>query len=112
MPGLTPQSFYRDYCAGDTDVMAKISLINDPRNEYKRLYTVDKLNNMVGGGAPQAGGVKGVFDPLSIFLPPSILMVEFDVHLPTLPSFWPQLDPLNPRTPGTRAPSPHSSPAP
>eukprot|EP01051_Picozoa_sp_SAG22_P006326 SAG22_NODE_408_length_10942_cov_6.157429_11_plen_124_part_00 len=27
----------------------KISLINDPRNEYYKLYTVDKLNNMVGG---------------------------------------------------------------
>ena len=29
--------------------MSKISLINDPRNAYHQLYTVDKLNNMVGG---------------------------------------------------------------
>ena len=36
-------------CAPGTDVMSKISLINDPRNEYHKLYTVDKLNNMVGG---------------------------------------------------------------
>ena len=31
MSGLTPQSFYADVC--DVDVMQKISLINDPRNE-------------------------------------------------------------------------------
>ena len=47
MSGLTPQRFYTDVC--DVDVMQKISLINDPRNEYRKLYTVDKLNNMVGG---------------------------------------------------------------
>ena len=49
MEGLTPQSFYEDVCAPGTDVMSKISLINDPRNPYHTLYTVDKLNNMVGG---------------------------------------------------------------
>jgi bleomycin hydrolase len=26
-----------------------VSLINDPRNEYSRLYTVDRLGNVVGG---------------------------------------------------------------
>ena len=36
-------------CGFEKDVMQKISLINDPRNEYRKLYTVDKLNNMVGG---------------------------------------------------------------
>ena len=30
-------------------MMTKISLINDPRNAYGKLYSVDYLNNMVGG---------------------------------------------------------------
>jgi hypothetical protein len=34
--------------------------------------TDDQKAFVVPAGAPQAGGVKGVFDPLSIFLPPSI----------------------------------------
>lgn len=28
---------------------SKVSLVNDPRNEYNRLMTVDRLNNCVGG---------------------------------------------------------------
>jgi bleomycin hydrolase len=48
-PGLTPLSFARE-CV-PVDVSAKVSLINDPRNEYFKTYTVDKLGNMVGGAA-------------------------------------------------------------
>ena len=47
MTGLSPQSFYETVCP--VDVTTKVSLINDPRNEYYKLYTVDKLNNMAGG---------------------------------------------------------------
>ncbi|KAI8093249.1 peptidase C1B, bleomycin hydrolase [Halteromyces radiatus] len=44
---LTPQKFFKDivgYKLEDT-----LSLINDPRNHYSRLYTVDRLGNVVGG---------------------------------------------------------------
>ncbi|KAG5439802.1 hypothetical protein PCANB_000084 [Pneumocystis canis] len=43
----TPRLFYNDF----TEFRANehISLLNDPRNEYGRLYTVDMLSNMVGG---------------------------------------------------------------
>jgi bleomycin hydrolase len=47
MAGITPQDFYAKVCP--VDVTTKISLINDPRNPYYKLYTVDRLNNMVGG---------------------------------------------------------------
>ena len=46
---LTPQSFYTSLVQPHVDVTAKVSLINDPRNEYYSLFTVDKLNNMAGG---------------------------------------------------------------
>lgn len=45
--GLTPASFYRDHVGRDVSRM--ISLVNDPRNEYYRLYTVEYLGNVVGG---------------------------------------------------------------
>ncbi|KAG2185495.1 hypothetical protein INT44_002288 [Umbelopsis vinacea] len=44
---LTPKKFYGEiinYKLTDT-----VSLINDPRNDYSRLYTVDRLGNVVGG---------------------------------------------------------------
>lgn len=34
---------------GGTDVHALFSLVNDPRNEYNRLLTVDRLGNVWGG---------------------------------------------------------------
>ena len=46
---LTPVSFYQDHIRGMFDVDSKISLINDPRNEYYKMYTVDRLGNVVGG---------------------------------------------------------------
>uniref|UniRef100_A0A1D1YLR2 bleomycin hydrolase n=1 Tax=Anthurium amnicola TaxID=1678845 RepID=A0A1D1YLR2_9ARAE len=45
--GLTPKSFYQDiigYKATET-----LSLVNDPRNPYLRLYTVKYLGNIQGG---------------------------------------------------------------
>lgn len=45
--GLTPLRFYKDFVPFDMD--AKISLINDPRNDYFKMYTVKMLGNVVGG---------------------------------------------------------------
>ncbi|GAA5938841.1 C1 family peptidase [Sporobolomyces koalae] len=42
----TPVSFYKDYCL--IDASRNISLIDDPRNEYDALYTVDRLGSVVG----------------------------------------------------------------
>ncbi|PVU95262.1 hypothetical protein BB561_001909 [Smittium simulii] len=44
---LTPTSFYINHVESDTT--QTVSLINDPRNEYYRLYTVKYLGNVVGG---------------------------------------------------------------
>ncbi|KAI9592714.1 peptidase C1B, bleomycin hydrolase [Syncephalis fuscata] len=44
---LTPQSFYHDHVA--YNVTETVSLINDPRNEYYKLYTVAYLGNIKGG---------------------------------------------------------------
>ncbi|QSL64383.1 hypothetical protein MERGE_001684 [Pneumocystis wakefieldiae] len=43
----TPLLFYKESSQFKGDEY--ISLINDPRNEYGRLYTVDMLSNMAGG---------------------------------------------------------------
>lgn len=45
--GLTPQSFYRDHVPFKMSSM--VSLVNDPRNEYYKLYTVEYLGNVQGG---------------------------------------------------------------
>ncbi|KJK61985.1 Peptidase C1-like family protein [Aspergillus parasiticus SU-1] len=49
----SPQGFARQASAqlarGDVDPRRMLSLVNDPRNEYSRLLTVDKLGNVVGG---------------------------------------------------------------
>ena len=47
---LTPQSFLRDHV--DVDLKSHVSLINDPRNEYYKLYTVSRLGNVVGTANP------------------------------------------------------------
>ncbi|OZJ04758.1 hypothetical protein BZG36_01830 [Bifiguratus adelaidae] len=44
---LTPKTFIKEHCGypiGET-----MSLINDPRNNYMKLYTVEFLGNVVGG---------------------------------------------------------------
>lgn len=43
----TPLDFYHTHVK--YDVSKRFSLINDPRNEYNALYTVDRLNNVHGG---------------------------------------------------------------
>ncbi|KAI5474493.1 hypothetical protein MNV49_003216 [Pseudohyphozyma bogoriensis] len=43
----TPLDFYKNYA--QTNVSQAISLINDPRNKFDELYTVDRLGNVVGG---------------------------------------------------------------
>lgn len=43
----TPLSFAKYHV--DYDVSNRFSLIHDPRNDYKKLYTVDRLGNIVGG---------------------------------------------------------------
>ena len=43
----TPLSFYKDHVP--LAVSEQCSLINDPRNEYFKAYTVDRLGNVAGG---------------------------------------------------------------
>ncbi|KAF3941828.1 hypothetical protein ABW19_dt0209536 [Dactylella cylindrospora] len=43
----TPLSFFKDFVGYDAP--AHFSLINDPRHEYGKLYTLDRLNNVFGG---------------------------------------------------------------
>ncbi|KAG2043600.1 peptidase C1B, bleomycin hydrolase [Suillus americanus] len=44
----TPLQFYKAFTAKFSPAES-FSLINDPRNEYRKLYTVDKLGNIWGG---------------------------------------------------------------
>ena len=48
---LTPIAFYERFGKPSFDVSTNISLINDPRNEYYKLYTVEYLGNVIGGKA-------------------------------------------------------------
>ncbi|QBM90993.1 bleomycin hydrolase [Metschnikowia aff. pulcherrima] len=43
----SPRDFYKTHTK--YDVSKRFSLINDPRNEFEKLYTVDRLNNVAGG---------------------------------------------------------------
>lgn len=45
----TPVEFYRNIASGRYPPSDSFSLINDPRNEYGKLFTVDKLGNVWGG---------------------------------------------------------------
>ncbi|KAI8640895.1 peptidase C1B, bleomycin hydrolase [Parasitella parasitica] len=44
---LTPKKFFREVVG--YNISETMSLINDPRNPINRLYTVDRLGNIVGG---------------------------------------------------------------
>jgi bleomycin hydrolase len=44
----TPKAFYTKY-TGPYRPSECFSLINDPRNEYEKLYTVNRLGNVSGG---------------------------------------------------------------
>ncbi|KAK2467900.1 hypothetical protein APHAL10511_000195 [Amanita phalloides] len=45
----TPIDFYKTFASKPYSPADSFSLINDPRNEYSKLYTVDKLGNVWGG---------------------------------------------------------------
>eukprot|EP00494_Astrolonche_serrata_P028754 UN29021 len=48
--GLTPQTFYEKFVLDSMKYKMTdyVSLINDPRNSYKKGYTVDRLGNVIG----------------------------------------------------------------
>ncbi|KAK6531054.1 hypothetical protein TWF281_007881 [Arthrobotrys megalospora] len=46
-PNVTPISFFKDFIGYKAS--SHFSLINDPRHEYGKLYTVSRLNNVFGG---------------------------------------------------------------
>jgi bleomycin hydrolase len=46
----TPREYYDQMCKRkNMDPKESFSLINDPRNKYEKLYTVERLGNVVGG---------------------------------------------------------------
>ncbi|KAI7849864.1 peptidase C1B, bleomycin hydrolase [Circinella umbellata] len=45
---LTPLKFFKEHVK--YPIAKTLSLINDPRNPYEKLYTVSRLGNIVGGG--------------------------------------------------------------
>ncbi|KAF9449174.1 peptidase C1B, bleomycin hydrolase [Macrolepiota fuliginosa MF-IS2] len=45
----SPLEFYEEFGTKPYSPSESFSLINDPRNEYSKLYTVDKLGNIWGG---------------------------------------------------------------
>jgi bleomycin hydrolase len=46
----TPKEYYDQFCKRkNMDPKESFSLINDPRNKYEALYTVERLGNVVGG---------------------------------------------------------------
>jgi bleomycin hydrolase len=47
---ITPRDFYKKY-TGPHKPKDCFSLVNDPRNPYDKLYTVDRLGNVAGGMA-------------------------------------------------------------
>jgi len=47
MKDLTPLAFYKNVVP--VDVVSRVSLIHDPRNDFFKLYTVQWLGNVVGG---------------------------------------------------------------
>eukprot|EP01083_Nonionella_stella_P231935 818636_1 len=48
---VTPLEFYEKHCK-EIKPTEYVSLINDPRNEFRKLYTVDKLGNVIGAARP------------------------------------------------------------
>jgi bleomycin hydrolase len=45
----SPKDFVEQFASKPFSPVDSFSLINDPRNEYSKLYTVDKLGNIWGG---------------------------------------------------------------
>eukprot|EP00485_Elphidium_margaritaceum_P008997 CAMPEP_0202693418 /NCGR_PEP_ID=MMETSP1385-20130828/7540_1 /ASSEMBLY_ACC=CAM_ASM_000861 /TAXON_ID=933848 /ORGANISM="Elphidium margaritaceum" /LENGTH=471 /DNA_ID=CAMNT_0049349095 /DNA_START=48 /DNA_END=1463 /DNA_ORIENTATION=+ len=63
----SPLEFYNKYVRKYVDVSQQVSLINDPRNEYYKLYTVDRLNNVIDGKRPRVLYVNVPSDTLKEF---------------------------------------------
>jgi len=49
LSGLTPLQFYNEHVKPVYNPLDKICLVNDPRNPYSKLLTVEYLSNMVNG---------------------------------------------------------------
>ena len=62
-----PLDFYNKYVRKFVDVSQQISLINDPRNDYYKLYTVDRLNNIINGSRPNVLYINVPSDKLKEF---------------------------------------------
>lgn len=45
----TPKEYFKAFASKPYSPKDSFSLINDPRNEYSKLYTVEKLGNVFGG---------------------------------------------------------------
>jgi len=45
----SPKDYFEQFASKPFSPLDSFSLINDPRNEFSKLYTVDKLGNMWGG---------------------------------------------------------------
>jgi len=45
----SPKDYFEQFASKPFSPLDSFSLINDPRNEYSKLYTVDKLGNIWGG---------------------------------------------------------------
>lgn len=45
----SPKEYFKAFSSKSYSPTDSFSLINDPRNKYSTLYTVDKLGNVVGG---------------------------------------------------------------
>jgi hypothetical protein len=71
------------------DALSNVSAIRNMMTQMASVIAAALGLSVVRLGAPQAGGVKGVFDLPEHLLTSfhTILMVEFGGHLPTVPSF-------------------------
>lgn len=49
LSGLTPLQFYNEHVKPVYNPLDKVCLVNDPRNPYNKLLTVEYLSNMVNG---------------------------------------------------------------
>lgn len=47
VPNLTPESFFKEHVK--FPLQNQVSIVHDPRNEYGKTLTVDRLGNVVGG---------------------------------------------------------------
>lgn len=45
----TAKEYFKAFASKPYSPIDSFSLINDPRNDYSKLYTVDKLGNVFGG---------------------------------------------------------------